>query len=139
MVDLDASRQSLARTGDAVTVELPTGRTVRGRIVEVGKVAEQPSGDDGGDPTIEVTIALRGSAARGSGLDQAPVDVGFAVERRRDVLAVPVEALLARRGGGFAVELVGGRLMDVEPGLYAGGYVEVEGDLREGQTVVTAR
>jgi hypothetical protein len=139
MVDLDASRQSLARTGDAVTVELPTGRTVRGRIVEVGKVAEQPPGDDGGDPTIEVTIALRGSAARGSGLDQAPVDVGFAVERRRDVLAVPVEALLARRGGGFAVELVGGRLMDVEPGLYAGGYVEVEGDLREGQTVVTAR
>jgi len=139
MVDLDASRQSLARTGDAVRVELPTGRTVRGRIVEVGKVAEQPPGDDGGDPTIEVTIALRGSAARGSGLDQAPVDVGFAVERRRDVLAVPVEALLARRGGGFAVELVGGRLMDVEPGLYAGGYVEVEGDLREGQTVVTAR
>jgi len=55
------------------------------------------------------------------------------------VLAVPVEALLARRGGGFAVELVGGRLMDVEPGLYAGGYVEVESDLREGQTVVTAR
>jgi hypothetical protein len=107
--------------------------------VEVGKVAEQPPGDDGGDPTIEVTIALRGRAARGSGLDQAPVDVGFAVERRRDVLAVPVEALLARRGGGFAVELVGGRLMDVEPGLYAGGYVEVEGDLREGQTVVTAR
>ena len=138
-VDLEATRQSLARVGDAVTVELPTGRTVRGGIAEVGKVAEQPPGDDGGDPTIEVTIALRDKAARGSGLDQAPVDVGFAVERRRDVLAVPVEALLARRGGGFAVELAGGRLVDVEPGLYADGYVEVEGALREGQTVVTAR
>jgi peptidoglycan hydrolase-like protein with peptidoglycan-binding domain len=138
-VDLEATRQSLARAGDSVTVELPTGRTATGRIVEVGKVAQQPPGDDEGDPTIEVTIALRGKAARGSGLDQAPVDVGFAVERRRDVLAVPVEALLARRGGGFAVELVGGHLVDVEPGLYADGYVEVDGDLREGQTVVTAR
>ena len=98
--------------------------------------------DDGGDPTIEVTIALRGRAARGSGLDQAPVDVGFAVERREDVLAVPVKALLARQGGGFAVELASGarrRFVRVTPGLYAGGYVEVEGDLREGQRVLTAR
>jgi peptidoglycan hydrolase-like protein with peptidoglycan-binding domain len=142
-VDLEATRQSLAREGDSVTVELPTGRTAKGRIAAVGKVAEQPPGDDGGDPTIEVTIALHGKAARGSGLDQAPVDVGFAVERRRDVLAVPVKALLARQGGGFAVEVAeaGGRrrVVEVRPGLYADGYVEVEGALREGETVVTAR
>ena len=138
-VDLEATRQSLTRAGDSVTVELPTGRTVRGRIAAVGKVAEQPPGEDGGDPTIEVEVELRGKAARGSRLDQAPVDVGFAVERRRGVLAVPVKALLARQGGGFAVQLAGGRIVAVEPGLYADGYVEVEGDLREGQTVVTAR
>jgi peptidoglycan hydrolase-like protein with peptidoglycan-binding domain len=141
-VDVEATRQQLARAGDTVTVELPTGRTVKGRIEEVGKVAEQPPGEDGGDPTIEVTIALRGKAARGSGLDQAPVDVGFAVERREDVLAVPVKALLARQGGGFAVEVVAAgrrRVVAVTPGLYADGFVEVEGDLREGQTVVTAR
>ena len=141
-VDLEATRQRLARKGDTVTVELPTGRTVTGRIAEVGKVAEQPAGDDDGEPTIEVTIALRGKAARGSGLDQAPVDVGFAVDRRTGVLAVPVKALLARQGGGFAVEVVergAHRFVDVEPGLYADDYVEVEGELREGQTVVTAR
>jgi peptidoglycan hydrolase-like protein with peptidoglycan-binding domain len=141
-VDVEATRQQLARAGDTVTVELPTGRTVKGRIEEVGKVAEQPPGEDGGDPTIEVTIALRGKAARGSGLDQAPVDVGFAVERREDVLAVPVKALLARQGGGFAVEVVEAgrrRVVAVTPGLSADGFVEVEGDLREGQTVVTAR
>jgi peptidoglycan hydrolase-like protein with peptidoglycan-binding domain len=141
-VDLEATRQRLARESDTVTVELPTGDTARGRIVEVGKVAEQPTGEDAGDPTIEVTIELRGKAARGSGLDQAPVDVGFAVERADDVLAVPVKALLARQGGGFAVEVLDGaerRMVDVEPGLYADDFVEVEGDLREGQTVVTAR
>ena len=141
-VDLEATRRQLAREGDTVTVELPTGRTVAGRIAAVGKVAEQPAGEDGGDPTIAVEIALRGKAARGSGLDQAPVDVGFAVERRKGVLAVPVKALLARQGGGFAVELVSGgrrRFAAVEPGLYADGYVEVVGDLREGDRVVTAR
>jgi len=140
-VDLVATRQRLARKGDVVTVELPTGESARGRIVEVGKVAEQPSEEEG-DPTIEVTIALRGKAARGANLDQAPVDVGFAVERRNDVLAVPIKALLARQGGGFGVELAdgaGNRIVEVEPGLYADDYVEVEGDLQEGQTVVTAR
>jgi multidrug efflux pump subunit AcrA (membrane-fusion protein) len=143
-VDLDARRQSIAREGDAVTVELPTGRTARGRITDVGKVATKPSGNDNqdSDPTIEVTIDLEGRASRGTNLDQAPVDVGFAVDRRKAVLAVPVKALLARQGGGYAIEVVEGgahRLVSVEPGLYAEDWVEVSGDgLREGMRVVTA-
>jgi Putative peptidoglycan binding domain/HlyD family secretion protein len=136
-VDLEADRQGLVRTGDPVTVDMPDDKTVRGRISQVGKVASQPSSDEE-EPTIEVTIALRGREARGSGLDQAPVDVGFAVERRKDVLAVPVTALLAR-GGGFAVETAEGRLVPVEPGMYAEDYVEVSGSgVREGMRVVTA-
>ena len=72
------------------------------------------------------------------------MDVGFARERRKDVLAVPVIALLARAGGGFAVEAVDGggrrRLVPVEPGTYAEDYVEVTGDgLREGMRVVVAQ
>jgi peptidoglycan hydrolase-like protein with peptidoglycan-binding domain len=137
-VDLDATRQSIAREGDAVTVDLPNGRTVRGRITDVGKAAEQPASEDA-EPTIEVTVALRGRAAHGSGFDQAPVDVGFAVQRSRQALVVPVTALLARAGGGFAVEVEGGRLIDVAPGMFAEDYVEVTGDgLREGVRVVTA-
>lgn len=141
-VDLAANRQALARKGDAVTVDMPDGTSARGRITDVGKVAEKPSED--ADPTIAITITLRGRSARGSGLDQAPVDVGFARERRKDVLAVPVIALLARAGGGFAVETVDGagrrRLVPVEPGTYAEDYVEVTGTgLREGMRVVVAQ
>jgi hypothetical protein len=118
-----------------VTVALPNGRDTTGRISDVGKVATK-AGEDA-DPTIEVTITLRG---RSGDLDQAPVDVGFEVERARNVLAVPVKALLARQGGGFALELADGRLVPVEPGLYADDMVEVEGSgLREGQQVVTAQ
>ena len=132
-VALDARRQQLARTGDKVTVELPNGRTARGRIEAVGTVASKQ--EDG--VTVEVTIALSG---HGKELDQAPVDVGFAVEQRRGALAVPVKALLARQGGGYALELPGGKMIPVTPGLYADDMVEVEGSgLREGQTVVTAQ
>ena len=131
-VDLDASRQRLARVGDRVTVDLPSGRTLEGRVSEVGEVATKSQEET----TIGVTIAVPGRAGN---LDQAPVDVGFAVERRRDALAVPVKALLARQGGGYAVEVVGRGMVRVTPGLYADDMVEVEGDgLAEGQKVVTA-
>jgi len=131
-VDLDASRQRLARVGDRVTVDLPSGRTLDGRISEVGKVATKSQEET----TIGVTIAVAGRAGN---LDQAPVDVGFASARRRDALAVPVKALLARQGGGYAVEVVGRGMVRVTPGLYADDLVEVEGEgLAEGQKVVTA-
>jgi peptidoglycan hydrolase-like protein with peptidoglycan-binding domain len=131
-VALDARRRQLAREGDRVSVDLPSGRTADGRIADVGKVASK----QGEDVVVEVTITLSGKSGN---LDQAPVDVAFAVERREGVLAVPVKALLARQGGGYALELTDGRLVNVEPGLYADDMVEVEGDgLREGQRVVTA-
>ena len=131
-VALDARRQQLARRGDQVTVELPSGRTVDGRIEDVGKVATK----QGDEVVVEVTITPSGKSGS---LDQAPVEVGFAVERREGVLAVPVKALLARQGGGYALELADGRLVNVEAGLYADDMVEVEGDgLREGQQVVSA-
>jgi hypothetical protein len=140
---LDADRQQLAHVGETVTVDLPTGRTARGRIGDVGKVASKPA-SEGASATIAVTIELRGRAARGTGLDQAPVDVGFARERRKGVLTVPVTALLARSGGGFAVEAVGAdgghRIVPVVPGVYADDAVEVTGDgLRAGMKVVSAQ
>jgi peptidoglycan hydrolase-like protein with peptidoglycan-binding domain len=135
VVELDARRQQLARRGATVTVELPTGKTVDGRVASVGRVATKA--DEESDATVEVTVTLRGQ--RGA-LDQAPVEVGFAVERARDALAVPVKALLARQGGGYALELPDGRMLPVDAGLYADDRVEVSGEgLREGLRVVTAR
>jgi peptidoglycan hydrolase-like protein with peptidoglycan-binding domain len=134
-VALDARRQDLAARGDAVTVELPTGDTAPGRVVAAGTVATKADAES--DPTVEVTIALRGHRSE---LDQAPVEVGFEVQTARDALAVPVKALLARQGGGYALELQDGRRLPVEAGLYADDMVEVSGDgLREGLKVVSAR
>jgi hypothetical protein len=131
-VDLDARRQELATSGDAVRIELASGRTVRGTITSVGKVAETETSAQGeaGSPTISVEIRLDEPAKR-DGLDGAPVVVSLERERAKGVLAVPVEALLALEGGGMALELVdstgASRLTAVETGTFADGYVEVEG------------
>jgi hypothetical protein len=54
------------------------------------------------------------------------------------VLAVPVNALVARRGGGYGVELAGSRrIVPVRAGMFADGYVAVSGgSIREGTRVV---
>ena len=155
-VSLAVDKQSLARRGASVKVELPDGDVVNGRITDVGSVAKtDDSGDDGGgggdpcsaDPsadaqnaTIDVTIALRRARTR---LDQAPVAVDLARESERDTLAVPVGALVARAGGGYAVEALDRdgtrRSVPVRPGLFADGWVSVTGRrLREGMRVVVA-
>jgi peptidoglycan hydrolase-like protein with peptidoglycan-binding domain len=139
-VQLDARRQDLVRKGASVQVELPSGRVVAGTVASVGTVAESEPAQDGqgaSDPTIEVIIRLGGSG----GLDGAPVDVRLTTERERGVLAVPVEALLALRGGGHALEVERGgtrTLVAVTVGTFADGWVEVAGaGVREGETVVT--
>ena len=65
-------------------------------------------------------------------------------DRARNVLAVPVEAMLALRGGGDAVEVVARErradLTGVETGTFADGYVEVDGKgIAQGAQVVIAR
>jgi multidrug efflux pump subunit AcrA (membrane-fusion protein) len=141
-IDLDADKQSLVQRGDKVAVTLPDGSRIRGRIASVSKVAESQQDPQSGEQTttIAVTVELARGSKTGS-LDEAPVDVSLAKERAKDVLSVPVNALLALAEGGYAVEVVNAdgstRLVRVEPGMYADSFVEIAGrGLREGMKVV---
>ncbi|MEW9533505.1 peptidoglycan-binding protein [Microbispora sp. NPDC049125] len=142
-VSLTTDRRSQVHVGDAVRVTLPgVARAVKGRVRTVGRVATAPAGTSQGDglATVPMTIQLIGPGKAVAGLDLAPVQVGVVSSRRRDVLTVPVTALLARPGGGYQVAVLGGsrRLVPVEPGLYDEdtGTVEVSGDgLSEGARV----
>ncbi|MEV4159991.1 efflux RND transporter periplasmic adaptor subunit [Nonomuraea dietziae] len=132
-VDLDTGDQSLARKGAKVEVELPGGETMAGKITSVGTVAK--SAQDGTTIDVDITLAKTPKTR----LDQAPVEVELVSERSEDVLAVPVEALLALREGGFGVEVVEGartRLVPVKVGAFGGGMVEITGEgLTEGMKV----
>ncbi len=152
-VDLDVSEEYLVKPGDAVSVVLSDGTTtVGGHIETVGTVAVCPGGSGigaGGGAsgsgaqspcessgsgtssaaTVTVTITLD-STPPGVTLDQAPVNVNITSQTVGNVLAVPVNALLALQGGGYGVEVVTGKtshLAGVTTGLYSDTLVQVSG------------
>jgi multidrug efflux pump subunit AcrA (membrane-fusion protein) len=143
-VALDASQQASVKVGDQVTITLPDSQTTPGRITYVSSVATSSSskaGEEESAPTIEVDATPTDPAATGH-LDQAPVNVSITTESVHDALVVPVDALLALAGGGYAVEVSEGgvhRLVAVTVGLFddADGLVQVSGrGLSVGQRVV---
>jgi hypothetical protein len=146
-IDLDAAQQSQVKAGDQVTITLPDGSTTPGVISSVGTVATTPPPSQGGGsstspPTITVLVKPADPAATGK-WDQAPVNVTITTGNVSNVLAVPVDALLAQADGSYAVELAGTggihHLVPVTLGLFddARGLVQVSGPgLAAGQRVV---
>lgn len=140
-VELDTADQRLATKGADVTVTLPDGDTVDGRIDEVSTVIQPGEGGEDAETMVEVVVALTGKKAQRAAdpYALAAVDVDFTAEERKDVLSVPVAALVALQEGGFGVEVVEGRTTSYVPvrtGMFADGRVEIEGDgIDEGTTV----
>jgi hypothetical protein len=163
---LPVSQEYLVRRGDQVSVTLPDGtRTVRGVITAISRVAIAGASGGGGQPspgpdgvggpgsresgsggsgpggsgdTVEVIVRLaHPRAARG--LDQAPVTVNIVSARASGVLAVPISALVALAGGGYAVQVITGgtaHLTGVHTGLFSSSLVQVSGPgLRAGLRV----
>jgi peptidoglycan hydrolase-like protein with peptidoglycan-binding domain len=126
-VELDMSDQRLAKKGAAVEVTLPDGNQTKAKITGVETVAVPAEGQQPASTKIVVTI---GFAKAPKGLNQASVTVEFSSSQRKDVLTVPVEALLALAEGGYGVQVVEGsttRVVAVETGLFADGRVEISG------------
>jgi peptidoglycan hydrolase-like protein with peptidoglycan-binding domain len=147
-VDLDANDQELAVKDAKATITLPDGKTLTATVTNVGTVATGGSGegegDAGTDPTVPVTLTLDNPNEAGR-LSSAPVTVALARTQKRDVVTVPVTALVALAEGGFAVRVPdaaapsGSRLVGVQTGLYASGLVEITSGLAAGQSVVVPR
>ncbi|MFC6063652.1 peptidoglycan-binding domain-containing protein [Streptomyces ochraceiscleroticus] len=150
-----------ARRGSEVTVELPDGRSVQGKVASVGKDASaaegegNAEGEDGGDDagtkaaTVSVVITFDDQESLGR-MESGPVTVRYVVEQRKGVLTVPVAALVALAEGGHGLELADGsgkgadgentdgasRFVPVKTGLFANGRVEVSGpEVHEGMKV----
>lgn len=138
-VELSVSDQRLARKGAKVTVTLPDGKGVDGTVQSVSTVIEASSQPDGSPTTKIKAIVSLADPKAADGLDAASVDVVFTAAEHKDVLTVPVAALVALAEGGYGVEVVDGstsRYVRVETGLFASGRVEVSGEgIDDGVTV----
>jgi peptidoglycan hydrolase-like protein with peptidoglycan-binding domain len=147
-VQLPVAARGYARLGQVVTIQLPSNRTVRGKVVSIGSAAAAQSADtdgtagqSGGQPSpcqgtgcpqsVTVEAQVTSPAAELGGLDQGPVSVTFSADTRRGVLSVPITALTIGPGGGFAVVVVdatGRHPVPVQTGLFTSGRVEVSGE-----------
>jgi len=136
-LDLEADRRDILNVDDGVSVELPDGTDTPGTVTEISSVAQTQQGAS--EPTVEVTIELADTATVGD-LDGAEVSIDVVRQTRPDILTVPVDALLALREGGYAIEMVADDgstyLTAVEVGLFDDAGVEVSGSFSAGDTVV---
>lgn len=131
-VDLDTDYADLVAPGTTATVELPDGADVAARVTDIGTPTSTAK-DGGATVPVELTVTEQKKLGR---YQAAEVGVDLAAETRRDVLAVPVNALVARPGGGYAVQTATGYL-PVRTGLFADSYVEISGaGVAAGLTVV---
>jgi hypothetical protein len=138
---VETADRTAVHVGDQVDVALPDTDAIHGRVTEIGQVAtaeastnpDLPADQDTATVPVTVTLPL----PRGFTLDQAPVTVDITTGTHRNVLLVPIAALLARPGGGYQVRLAGGALTPVEPGQFdeSSGRVEIVQGVTEGQSV----
>ncbi|MFI5807205.1 peptidoglycan-binding protein [Streptomyces sp. NPDC051561] len=123
------SEAALAKPGGKVEVELPDGTIVKGTVTSVGSVAKPGSDPADRTPRIGIVVTFD-DPDKVKGFDKSPATVKFVGETRKNVLSVPVGALLALADGSFGVQVVeGGRTREVKVklGLFAQGQVEVTG------------
>jgi hypothetical protein len=148
VAQLPVAQEYLVRAGDRVTVTLPdgvtttpgvvasvssvataTGGTATGGTAGGGSAGPQGNGAGGSQEAVAMTVRLVHPGAVGN-LDQAPVSVNIVAAQAHEVLAVPVSALVALAGGGYAVEVMHGaipELVPVQTGLFSDSLVQVSG------------
>ncbi|MDX6361950.1 MAG: hypothetical protein QOC85_953 [Streptomyces sp.] len=146
-VDLDPQYEDLVKKGTKATVTLPDDTVVDAVVTDVGTPPPTQSGSgsdsgqqaEGGSDTATIPVQLEIKDQKKLGRYQAAqVDVVLNADTRENVLAVPVNALTAQRGG-YALEAVTDKGVEYDPvkvGMFAGSLVEVTGDgLKEGMVV----
>jgi peptidoglycan hydrolase-like protein with peptidoglycan-binding domain len=168
-VPIDPSNQQLTHLGQHVQVQLPDGSAVTGTVTAIGGPGGGGGGNgssgggngggngssgggngagsgsgsgSGGQQQINVQVALPAST-NVSQLNGASVQVTFPSQTVRNVLSVPVTALLALAGPGnrYGIQLTATRqIISVTLGLFGGGgQVQVSGPgLQAGMKIVVA-
>ncbi len=132
-VDIGARKKGVFEGRPTIEVETADGSR---HDAAIESITAQQSQDDFGGQRYRVRLRLLTTTAQEPG--EAKVEVIDVLAT--DALAVPARALVALVEGGYAVETVGPdgttSYVTVEIGEFADGWVEIEGDISEGDAVV---
>ncbi|MFD2675121.1 peptidoglycan-binding protein [Gulosibacter bifidus] len=137
--EVQPSMRSLLQVGAKADITLPDGSSIKGVVEAVDPPVEKE--DKSGQKTVKVPVRL--SLVDPASAD-AYTDVTVSVVATRtiakDVLVVPVQALLAEPGGKHAVEVVNNNVskrVPVEIGAFGDSMVEIKGgNVHAGDKVV---
>jgi hypothetical protein len=130
-IDLDVAERGFVTVGTGATVKLPSGTSVS----SIGTVAQTKSGSDTSTVEVVVFVADRASSARST----RPRSRSGSRRASARTYWPPISALLALPEGGYGVQVVNGgstRTVAVQPGMFAGGRVEIGGGGITAGTVV---
>lgn len=161
VAQVGATELSDVAVGAQVSIVLPDNQTTPGVVTALSTTASAPSSSGSGSEsssstpgsssgsgsstdTVNVSIQMKDPSAAGT-IAQAPVQVNITTETVRDVLAVPIDALMTEPTG-YDVEVAGPhgthRVVPVSLGLFddTAGLVQVTGSgLSAGEQVVVPR
>lgn len=135
VAEADVLRLALDQSA-TITLDALAGRSFDGRVVEIGASALPQTGAQAAAREFRVKVRLEGDVATlRPGLT---CDTEILVAEKRNVIAVPLQAVVQREGrsGVFRVEDGRAVFTPVTTGIIGGLSIEVDG-LPEGATIVT--
>lgn len=127
------------QAGKPVTIVSTDAAKHPATITGIARAASTSGGGGfGGGGGGAASFTVTATPNDGSGLVPGPVEVEVPTQLADNALAVPSRALVAVLEGGQAVQLAdGNRLVRVEVGVFADGWVQVTGDqIQQGEKVV---
>lgn len=131
------SDQGTFAVGDAVTVVLADDRLADGVVSHVSTTPRRNGEGPSAQLVLDVTISI--TTVPEGGLIEGPANVRVTDEVKNGLTMVPVRALVALEGGGYAVAIADAdgtsRYAAVETGLFQDGWVEVTGEVAPGDLV----
>ncbi|NNF70366.1 MAG: peptidoglycan-binding protein [Acidimicrobiia bacterium] len=135
---VDVADQALLAEGTEIDVEFPGGEIVTGTVTDLASSSTTDPLDPSADPKLAVEITLDSVPDSAEALNELDVEVRLVDNLAAGVTVVPASALVATADGGFAVEVASGNstsYVAVDPGMFADGFVEVDG-IEPGTAVV---
>lgn len=137
-VSLEAGARKKKAFEGSPTIEVELADGTRHKAT-VDTITAQQSQDPFGEQKFQIRLQL----AAGAVVEPGEVSVEVVDILAENALTVPARALVALVEGGYAVEVVssdgGTQYRAVEIGEFADGWVQVAGDVAEGDTVVVPR
>ncbi|MCP5034550.1 MAG: efflux RND transporter periplasmic adaptor subunit, partial [Actinomycetia bacterium] len=114
------------------------GEIVTGTVTDLANSSTTDPLDPTSEPQLAVEISLESVPDSATDLNEFDVEVRLVDNLAAGVTVVPASALVSTADGGFAVEVVNGNstsFVAVDPGMFADGFVEVDG-IEPGTAVV---